>query len=132
MRNETKLYQFCIKADNVHEFNDQMKAFCQSRKVIRITPFPDFLAYIDYEETETILESRLELFESIESHKCGDCPLLIKPADGRRKKLTCSRTGKMKYETSPACEEFYMKGGFDEKYLSESCECDEIKKLVGF
>ena len=83
MRDEKKLYQFCIKADNVHEFNDQMKAFCQSHKVIRITPFPDFLAYIDYEETETILESRLELFESIESHKCGDFPLLIKPADGR-------------------------------------------------
>lgn len=132
MRDETKLYQFCIKADNVHEFNDQMKAFCQSHKVIRITPFPDFLAYIDYEETETIFETRLEVLESISRHTCGECPMLENPADGRRKKLLCRFHKAIKWKESPACEEFYMKGGFDEKYLSESCEGDEIKKLVGF
>lgn len=132
MRDETKLNMYCIKADNPNEFNEKMNTFCQSHKVKNITPFPNFLAYIEYEVTETFFENRLELLESIERHTCGECPLLETPNDGRRKKLYCKLHNAIKWKNSPACEEYYLKGVLNEKHLPESCECDEGERLVNF
>ena len=130
MRDETNLNMYCIKANNADEFNEMMKSFCLNHKVKNITPYPDFLAYIEYEEKETIFETRLELLESIERHTCGECPLLETPDDGRRKKLYCKLHNAIKWKDSPACEEYYLKGVLNEKHLPEFSECDEGERLV--
>ena len=129
MREDKNTFIHCIKADNPFDFNCQTRTFCENHNVIRITPFPDFLAYIEYMEKETVPETRLEKMEMVERHTCAECPLLEKPTDGRRKKLICAKNGTIKWRNSPACEEFY-EGGFNEKHLSESCEGNGNQRVV--
>lgn len=131
MRDQTKTYLYCVKADNSNDLNDQVQSFCHSHNVTKITPYPDFLVYIEYTETVTALETHLEELERDGKCNCGDCPLLEVPKDGRRKKLTCTKSGKMRWKTSPACEHYYetLKGALNEDSLSEPRKSDGSKRV---
>lgn len=124
MKEKTYLVGEAIYGENPADFNNQLKAFCKCHKVIHITYHPTvpFLAYCDYEEENLMPETLEDEFALIgERHSCGDCPLLESPTDGRRKKLFCKKSGKIKWKDSPACESFYeeLKGELNEKCLSK-------------
>lgn len=129
MREIKKTFIYCIKADNPNDFNQQTKAFCQDHTVTRITPYPDFLAYIEYEKTETHTETRLEEYEQNKRHYCGECPFLESSKDARRKKMYCPIVKGIRWKDSPACEQFYLKGELDEERISEPCRSDDRERM---
>ena len=130
MREKTYLSAFAIKGEDANDFNEQLKAFCQSHTVTHITfhSTVPFLAYCDYEESEPIIVTTKDKCEyKGESHTCGECPYLERTADRRRKKLICMKSGKLRYRNSHACDELYeqLKGELNEVHLSETGRSNE-------
>ena len=122
MRDKKTLIGQAIQTECIDDFNNQLKAFCQSHCVVKITYHPSipFLAYIDYVETENIPESLHDRFAmKNEFPKCGDCPLLERPTDARRKKLHCGRTGNIRRVNDAMCEERLNEMKGDVNGLSE-------------
>lgn len=136
MREKTYLNGFAIHGESATDFNQQLKAFCQSHCVSNITYHPTipFLAYCDYEEREPLIVTAKDECEYRgERHTCGECHLLETSPDGRRKKLVCFKSGKLRYKNSNACEDFYeeLKGALNEKQsdLSKASGSNDRERL---
>lgn len=67
-----------------------------------------FISYIVYEENILIPENAADEYELLgEQHNCIECPLFVRPTDGRQKYTECPHNHSFASKDRPCCDDFY-------------------------